>query len=1070
MSNAIPPILVQIAADVSQLKAGLAQAESSIKGMNSTVATANTGMQNMIGSAKKMAATVGVAFAGAQIVQFGKDVIMAASSMAESVSKVNVVFGSGADAVLKFGESAAQSIGISNQKAIEAAGTYGNLFQAFGVGQGKAQEMSTTLVQLAGDLASFNNTSVEDAINALRSGLSGETEPLKRFGVALNEVTLKNKAMAMGFGQIKGAMDPAIKAQVTYALVLEQTKLAQGDYARTSDGTANTMKTLAAEFENAKVAIGQALLPAFTLLLGVLKVTIPLITALTGYFKENADALKMFAIIVGTATAAFLTYKAALVTVRVAQQLYVVVTTLMKGATLASIASTNGLAASMLALNAAMRANPIGLIVTALALLAAGFVYAWKKSETFRGIVIKVVQGILKYVELLLLAWSKFFGLLGKIPGMGWAKKIGDGLDGISNKINIASKNLNDLKSNFKGMGNISMTTSTAGVSVSGVPTTTTTTTTTDTSAAEKAKKAREKYLKDVADVNKKYKGLQDKFAEIQNEAIVKTREAEEQRTKDTVKAYADYANESIKLQDQYNAEIKSAAANKEKAEIAARRKNTEELLNIEKEFAQKRQDLERTLQKSIDNIRSKAADRASDLISKASDKQASIIKSSIDRLRNAFASKTGFDLSASFKENDSAQGLIGDLKNKLQSARDLQDNAATLAGMGYSQVFIEEVVKNGPEAGNAIAKALRDASPEATTELQQLYAQVESISSTGLDQLATTMNAGGKLATAELMTQFNQVGIDLAQSLAVVDAEMQAALADATANFDAASADAKAKRDERLADSLEALQNALSEATNDYNTAIADAEKTLNAGMVAAKKTLTDALASIQENYNAAIAAIALDTKKKLDDLRKDIEATLALMLKLKMATGGIAGLGAAASAASASATATNAAAETANNIANLKSLYASVSTYMGLISRTKDAAKKADYELKMAQLMKHVDQYLANLARINPGKDIAKLLAEAGVVDPTAKPTPAPTPVPAPTPTPTPAPTPTPVTGTANTNTLAGILAASGITVTQNISYPTASADEIAAQTLSAIKFGTSGGYSFADSQGRM
>ena len=148
MSNAIPPILVQIAADVSQLKAGLAQAESSIKGMNGTVATANTGMQNMIGTAKKMAGTLGVAFAATQIVQFGKDTIMAASSMAESISKVNVVFGQSAESVFKFGDSAAKNMGMSNQAAIEAAGTYGNLFQAFGIGQGKATEMSTTLVQL----------------------------------------------------------------------------------------------------------------------------------------------------------------------------------------------------------------------------------------------------------------------------------------------------------------------------------------------------------------------------------------------------------------------------------------------------------------------------------------------------------------------------------------------------------------------------------------------------------------------------------------------------------------------------------------------------------------------------------------------------------------------------------------------------------------------------------------------------------------------------------------------------------------------------------------------------------
>ena len=473
MSNAIPPIMVQIAADVSQLKAGLAQAEASIKGMNSTVVTANTGMQNMIASAKRMAGAMGVAFAATQVVQFGKDVLMSASTMNESVSKVKVVFGQGAEQVLKFGQTAATAMGISNQKAIEAAGTYGNLFQAFGLGQDQSQQMSTSLVQLASDLASFNNTSVDDALNALRSGLSGETEPLKRFGVALNETTLKNKAFEMGFGRIKGAMDPAIKAQVTYALVMEQTKLAQGDYARTADGTANTMKTLSAQFQDAKVAIGDVLLPVFNGLLKVTGLLVPMLQGMADFFKENSDAIKMYAIIIGSAVAALYLYRGALIAVRVAQQLFTVVMTIARGATLASIASTNGLAASMLLLNAAMRANPVGLIVTGLMILGAAFIWAWKKSETFRGVVIKGVQIILKWWAFLIGAVGKLFGLLGKVPGMGWAKSIASGAEKAAESIKKTSDNLVDLKKANSGYGEGAFNYQ-YGLGADGKPTTTT--------------------------------------------------------------------------------------------------------------------------------------------------------------------------------------------------------------------------------------------------------------------------------------------------------------------------------------------------------------------------------------------------------------------------------------------------------------------------------------------------------------------------------------------------------------------------------------------------------------------
>ena len=111
----IDPILVQIKADVSQLKAGLAQAESAIKGLDGNVKTATTGMTNFASKLKSVGAAMGIAFAGTQVASFAKDSVMAASNMAESLSKVKIVFGQGSDAVIKFGEDAANNLGMSNQ-------------------------------------------------------------------------------------------------------------------------------------------------------------------------------------------------------------------------------------------------------------------------------------------------------------------------------------------------------------------------------------------------------------------------------------------------------------------------------------------------------------------------------------------------------------------------------------------------------------------------------------------------------------------------------------------------------------------------------------------------------------------------------------------------------------------------------------------------------------------------------------------------------------------------------------------------------------------------------------------
>jgi hypothetical protein len=188
---------------------------------------------------------------------------MAASNLSESIAKSNTVFGANAEAIQNWSKTTASSFGVSRQAALEAAGTYGNLFRAFGIGENDAAAMSTSLVQLAADLASFNNTNIDDAILALRSGLSGETEPLKRYGIAINDVRLKEEARRIGLiKDTKGVLPQAIKTQAAYSLIMKDSALAQGDVARTSEGLANQLKFLKAGLEDAKAGFGEALLPA----------------------------------------------------------------------------------------------------------------------------------------------------------------------------------------------------------------------------------------------------------------------------------------------------------------------------------------------------------------------------------------------------------------------------------------------------------------------------------------------------------------------------------------------------------------------------------------------------------------------------------------------------------------------------------------------------------------------------------------------------------------------------------------------------------------------------------------
>jgi hypothetical protein len=892
-SSGIPPVYVQLIADVDQLKKGLAQAQDSLKNLDSTVKKSSSTMDSMVSNLKKVGATVGVAFAGQQIVSFAKDTIMAASNMAESMSKIDVVFGEGSAAVKKWGASAADNMGISNQAAIEAAGTYGNLFQAFGMGQGASQEMSTSLVQLASDMASFNNTSVDDAILALRSGLSGETEPLKKFGVALSDVRLKTEAMAMGLiKSTSEALTPAAKAQASYSLIMKDTALAQGDYSRTADGTANTMKTLKAKFEDAKVALGEALMPAFRGLLALLKLIIPILTSIGKFFKDNKDAIKVFTIYVIALTTAFYAYRTALVVTRTAQQAYVVITTLMKGATLTSIASTNALAASMLRLNMIMRANPIGLIVTAVMLVGAAFVYAWKKSETFRGVVIKGAQIILSGFALLVEGIGKFLGMLGKVPGMGWAKGLSDGAQKAADSIRKTSDGLSNLKNKVKDSQITDLGVTPGGKGGKGGAG--------GGGAGGMTDKEKEKLKKLKSDVQKIYKDMNDVIADAKDKAneamlardeeMMKAVERYNETVSDLNKAY----NESIAEADTKFAEDKAEAiANQAKEEASARTRYAAEQIQINKEFNKKKVDLEKALNDKMADLREKAAEKTADLQAKAADKQLSIIKQSQDRLRTAFAAKTGFDLAEAFTAGPSADKLITNLKDKLAAAKSLQENAAKLAGMGYSQVFIEEVVKQGPEAGNKIAQALQAASPEATAELQALYGQVETISNHGLDQLATTMNAGGKLATEELMTAYSQVAVDLQQSLAEVDAQLKSGLADANKVYADSMAEAEVLRQEKMNAALEEMNTAIAESKTKMNQAIAEAQtalekaraeakKRLDEGLKEAQNTLQKALIDAQKEYEKKIDEINKATKDKLDDLQAKIKETAAAMATL--------------------------------------------------------------------------------------------------------------------------------------------------------------------------------------------
>lgn len=242
------------------------------EGMNDVVRDAQRGegaIQKFSASANRagQALTLGLTL---PLVAAGAAAFNWASDVDEAANKANKIFGDQAAGVLKWSEQSATAFGLSQAAALDAASNFGQFFKlALGPEQqALVDDFSFSMVELAGDLASFNNVSPEEALMALRSGLSGETEPLRQFGVFLNEATVQAKALELGIWDGSGAMTEQQKILARHAVIMEQTADAQGDYADTAGGAANMTRTLRAQAINLAATFGKVLLPIGTKVLG----------------------------------------------------------------------------------------------------------------------------------------------------------------------------------------------------------------------------------------------------------------------------------------------------------------------------------------------------------------------------------------------------------------------------------------------------------------------------------------------------------------------------------------------------------------------------------------------------------------------------------------------------------------------------------------------------------------------------------------------------------------------------------------------------------------------------------
>ena len=259
---------------------GVADAEGAFEAFGTKVG-------NIAKTAALAVAAIGTAAAAGAYKAIGK-----ASDLAEAQSKVNVIFGEdGAKYIQQFADRADVALGQSKQSVLDAVGTFGLFAKTAGLTGDGAAEFSMNFTELASDLASFNNTSPEEAINAIGSALRGEAEPMRKYGVMLNDAALKSEALAQGIYNGIGPLNDRQKILAAEALIYKKTTDAQGDFARTSDGLANKQRIFKAQLENIVVLIGQKLLPIFMKITDFISGKLaPVIELLTSAFEKDGLA------------------------------------------------------------------------------------------------------------------------------------------------------------------------------------------------------------------------------------------------------------------------------------------------------------------------------------------------------------------------------------------------------------------------------------------------------------------------------------------------------------------------------------------------------------------------------------------------------------------------------------------------------------------------------------------------------------------------------------------------------------------------------------------------------------
>lgn len=269
-------VVVEILGDAKGLSGATAEADSALGRLGSSLRTVGAAMARYGAIATGVAAVAGFRLANA------------ASDLNEALSKSNTVFGESAKAVEEWSRTAATSVGLSQTEALNALGTFGNMFDQLGIASEESAKLSKEMVSLAADFGSFHNADITEVIEAQSAAFRGEYDSLQRFLPLISAATVEARALELANKSSTKELTAQEKALAVQALMMEGAGAAMGDFARTSGGFANQQRILRAQFENIKVQLGTLVLPAFSRLAWVLNTSvIPSVSSLVEMFRTR---------------------------------------------------------------------------------------------------------------------------------------------------------------------------------------------------------------------------------------------------------------------------------------------------------------------------------------------------------------------------------------------------------------------------------------------------------------------------------------------------------------------------------------------------------------------------------------------------------------------------------------------------------------------------------------------------------------------------------------------------------------------------------------------------------------